>query len=123
LGSSKPKNNLFWPWNLLRAIVVETSQYAKEEDGDGNTPGGPSWTPLTVRELWAFIACCFFMGMKKQPNQKTYWEKEGSFFHCPRISNIFSRHRFQSLVNCLHLTNPATYVKIEIYWDMIKWVK
>jgi hypothetical protein len=123
LGSSKPKNNyrrmptymylfnLFWPWNLLPAIVVETNRYATEEFGDVNMPGGPSWTTLTVRELRAFIACCFFMGMKKQPHQKTYWEKKGSFFRCPRISNIFSRDRFQSLVNCLHLTNPATYVR------------
>jgi hypothetical protein len=52
IGSSKPKNkyrcmptymylfNLFWPRNLLHAIVVETNRYAMEEDGDGNTQGG-----------------------------------------------------------------------------------
>jgi hypothetical protein len=64
-------------------------------------------------ELKAFMAIHMYMGMKKQPNYKTYWEKEGSFFHCPVISNIMTRERFVELHRCLHLTNPATYDHIQ----------
>jgi hypothetical protein len=52
------------------------------------------------------------MGMKHQPNYKTYWEKEGSFFHCPIISNIMTHEHFIQLLRCLHITNPGTYEHI-----------
>jgi hypothetical protein len=64
--------------------------------------------------------------MKKQPNYKTYWEKEGSFFHCPVISNIMTRERFVELRRCLHLTNPATYDHIqkgELGYDKLRQVR
>jgi hypothetical protein len=95
----------------LRDIVAETNCYAMEEDVHGDTCGGPAWRNLTVPELKAFIAASFLMGLKKQPNNKSYLSKEGSFFHCPRISKIFTRDRFQELVRCLHLTNPTNYVR------------
>jgi hypothetical protein len=89
----------------LKKIVVETNRYATVVDGDGKTKGGPKWYNLTVPELKAFIALSFYMGLKKQLNSKTYWMKVGSFFHCPTISNIMNRDRFQALRRCLHLTN------------------
>jgi hypothetical protein len=57
-----------------------------------------------------FLAYTMLLGLKKQPNRKTYWAKVGSFFHCPLISSIFTRARFQTITNCLHITNPADYV-------------
>jgi hypothetical protein len=52
------------------------------------------------------------MGMKKQPNYKTYWENEGTIFHCPIISNIMTRERFIQLRRCLYITNLGTYEHI-----------
>jgi hypothetical protein len=53
-----------------------------------------------------------YMGLKKQPNKKSYWAHRGSFFHCPVISKIFTRDRFQAITSCLHITNHANYVGI-----------
>jgi hypothetical protein len=66
-----------------------------------------------VARLKAFMEIHMYMRMKKQPNYKTYWKKEGSFFHCPIISNIMTRERFVELHRCLHLTNPAKYDHID----------
>jgi hypothetical protein len=93
----------------LKDIVAETNRYAMEEDDHGDTRGGPAWRNLTVPKLKAFIAASFLMDLKKQPNNKSYWSKEGSFFHCPRISKMFTCDRFQELLRCLHLTNPTNY--------------
>jgi hypothetical protein len=60
--------------------------------------------------LKAFFAISVLMGLKRQPNKKTYWEREGGFFHCPAISRIFSHDRFQQITKCLHITNPNSYV-------------
>jgi hypothetical protein len=79
---------IFWPYNILRDIVVETNRYAMEDLGGGKTYGGVDWEPLTIPSLKAFIAVLLYMGMKRQPNRKSYWQKEGSVFHCPVISNI-----------------------------------
>jgi hypothetical protein len=51
------------------------------------------------------------MGMRRQPNIKSYWMKEGSIFHCPSVSNVMTRKRFMALNKCLHITNPAEYVR------------
>jgi hypothetical protein len=66
-----------------------------------------------MAEFKSFLAIHMYMGMKRQPNMKPYWNKEGSFFHCATISNIMTQDRFMELWRCLHLTNPATYEHIQ----------
>jgi hypothetical protein len=68
---------------------------------------------LTIAGLKAFLAIHMYMGMKRQPNMKSYWEREGSFFHYPTISNFMARKRFKDLVRCLHITDPTTYEHIQ----------
>jgi hypothetical protein len=82
-------------------------------DGRGNTRGGRKWENLTFAGLKAFMAIHMYMGMKKQPNYKSYWEREGGLFHCPIISNIMTCERFRELRRCLHLTNPTMYEHIQ----------
>jgi hypothetical protein len=117
----------FWPFNLLRKIVNETNRYATEPiDARGNTRGGRKWEMLTVASFKAFLAIHMYMGMKRQPNYKTYWEKEGVFFHCPIISNIMTRERFIQLRRCLHITNPGTYEHIpkgDPHYDKLRQVR
>ena len=104
---------LFWPSTLLSSIVRETNRYATTPMGDGGrTMGGPQWKPFTISELKAFFAIHLYMGMKAQPNLKSYWQKAGSIFHCPIISDIMSRDRFTQLRRCFHVTNPQTYAHI-----------
>jgi hypothetical protein len=104
----------FWPFNIIRKIVIETNHYAtKRIDATRNTRGGAKWENLTMARFKAFLAIQMYMGMKKQPNYKTYWEKEGSIFHCPIISNIMTWERFMELHRYLHITNLATYEHIQ----------
>ena len=72
-------------------IVRETYRYAATViDGLENTMGGWKWEALTVAGLKIFLAIHIHMGLWKQPNMETYWHKEGSIFHCPKVSNVMS---------------------------------
>jgi hypothetical protein len=82
---------MFWQDPLLRRIVAETNRYATRVGPDGNTLEGPSWRHFSVAGLKAFFVIFIFMGLKKQLDMKTYWQKKDSFFHCPVISQIFTR--------------------------------
>jgi hypothetical protein len=53
-----------------------------------------------------------YMGMKRQSNYNSYWEKAGTLFHCPIIVNIMTRARFIELRRCLYITNLGTYEHI-----------
>ena len=93
---------------------METNCYAIHLlDVHGNTMEGSKWVNTSIVELKAFLAIHMYMGIKKQPNIKTYWEKTWSFFHCAIISSIMSRDHFMLLRRCLHITNPTTYEHIE----------
>ena len=63
----------FWPSTCMRTIVWETNSYAETiVDAFSHTMGGLYWVPLIVAGLRAFIALHIYMGLKKQPNVKTY---------------------------------------------------
>jgi hypothetical protein len=65
--------DLFWPYALLLKIVQETNRYATRLlDALGNCMGGPKWVNLTIAGLKAFLAIHMYMGMKRQPNNKSY---------------------------------------------------
>jgi hypothetical protein len=102
---------LFWPHSLCRRIVHETNRYAMERENEGTTRGGPQWEEFTVPEFKAYVAIWLYMGMRRQPNIKSYWMKDGSIFHCPSVSNVMTRKRFMALNKCLHITNPVEYVR------------
>ena len=102
--------HMFWPILMLMDIMDETSRYATTANDEGHIRGGVRWKPVMVRELKAFLAITMYMGMKKQPNVRSYWLKPPSIFHCSIISNLISGRRYMALTRCLHLTNPASYV-------------
>jgi hypothetical protein len=66
--------DLFWSYQTLRSIVRETNWYAMYEvDKKGKRMGEEKWESLTVAGLKAFLGVSILMGMKKQPNLKSYW--------------------------------------------------
>jgi hypothetical protein len=101
---------LFWSFHILRDIVNKTNWYAISHNRDGVIPRGVYWELFTVAEFKTWLAIWLYIGMKRQPNMKSYWMKEGSVFHCSIISKVMSRNRFNALIRCFHITNPATYV-------------
>jgi len=100
--------DLFWLVSISQTIVEETNYYATRVNMDENIYGGPQWELVSL-ESKTFIAIVLYMGMKQQPNVKTYWHKKGSIFHCPTISSLMFCNRFQLLTRCLHVTDPSTY--------------
>jgi hypothetical protein len=50
------------------------------------------------------------LGYEEATEYEVLCMKEGSVFHCPIISKVLSRNRFNALIRCFHTTNPATYV-------------
>jgi hypothetical protein len=65
--------DLFWPRTLLCKIVTETNRYATQPlDTQRNTMGGRIRVNLTIVGLKAFLAIHMYMGMKRQPNMKSY---------------------------------------------------
>jgi hypothetical protein len=95
---------LFWTHMVLNRICVETNRYAQEDDG-GKPKGGHDWYCVREGELRAFMGVRLCMGMRKQPNIKTFWVGDDDLFHCSKISSLFIRKRFETLNKCLHLTN------------------
>jgi hypothetical protein len=95
---------LFWTHMVLNLICVETNRYAREDEG-GKPKGGHDWYDVDEGELRAFMGVRLWMGVKKQPNIKIFWVDEDEVFHCPKISGLFTRKRFETLSKCLHLTN------------------
>jgi hypothetical protein len=56
--------------------VEETNRYATMVlDAFGNTRGGRTWKNFIMASLKAFLAIHMYMGMKRQPNYKSYWKK------------------------------------------------
>jgi hypothetical protein len=104
--------DLFWTYQTLRSIVRKTNRYAAEDD-NGKPRGGEDWELLSIHGLKAFLGIYVYMGMKKQPNLKSYCQKKGSIFHCPIIYESFTRERFMTIRKCLHITNPAAYANVE----------
>jgi hypothetical protein len=102
---------LFWLYSLYQRIVHETNRYAMERENEGTTRDGPQWEEFAVSEFKAYVAIWLYMGMRRQPNIKSYWMKEGSIFHCPSVSNVMTRKQFMALNKCLHITNPTEYVR------------
>ena len=103
---------LFWTPTIMSAIVLEANLYATTRDALGKTIGGENWEEFAVLGLRAFMAMAIYMGMKKQPNYRTYWMQD-SFFFCPKISSMFTRQRFMDLRRCLHVMNRREYGHIE----------
>jgi hypothetical protein len=71
---------LFWTFDTLRKICVETNRYAQEnltrENENGEleeySRGGPEWYDLMVKELKVFIVIKLYMGLKKLPQVRFY---------------------------------------------------
>jgi hypothetical protein len=63
---------LFWTFNILRDIVNETNRYVTSCTSEGVLPRGDNWILFTVAEFKAWLAIWLYMGMKRQPNLKSY---------------------------------------------------
>jgi hypothetical protein len=61
-----------------------------ERENKGTIRGGAKWEEFIVLEFKAYVAIWLYMGMRRQPNIKSYWMREGSIFYCPSVSNVMT---------------------------------
>jgi hypothetical protein len=47
------------------------------------------------------------MGVKVQPNHRSYWKSSCPFLHCKVISSCMSRQRFERISACLHIVDDS----------------
>lgn len=118
----------FWTPHTLRKICAETNRYASEINPRSKcTPkklrGGDTWFALHPPELRAFLAISLYMGIKIEPNVRSYWEKSCDFLWCPVISSIMTRNRYEHIIRCLHVHNDHAATTDRSSGDFDKLVK
>ena len=62
------------------------------------------WTPMTVPEMYGFLAIVINMGIIKVPEICSYWSTSWTS-HIPFFSSIFSRNRFELIFWMLHVSS------------------
>lgn len=72
--------NDVWSLKVLARIVRETNCYVEEVPaGRNRTRGGQYWSDLNVPKLKTYLGLCLLMGIKKNPNVKSYWSTSMPF--------------------------------------------
>lgn len=69
---------------------------------EGMTRGGKVWDALDVEELkGGFLLSQSTLGMEKQPNVRSYWQKMEPFLWC------HVKDKYLAISSCLHLVDPS----------------
>lgn len=83
--------------------------------------------PITVQESKAYIGITLFMGVKKLPSVRLYWQTSDPLLHYSVISSIMSRDTHESITRCVHCVDNLSleYDKSSPTYDTlqkIRWV-
>ncbi|GFO08101.1 PiggyBac transposase uribo2 [Plakobranchus ocellatus] len=94
---------------------VETNRYArviinsKDQQLLSNRSRFKLWTPVTLREMWNFIAICIHMGLDKKPTLHDYWTRH-PVLHFSFAPKVMVRERFLSILAFLHINDNDSFV-------------
>lgn len=94
---------LYFHDDLLDMLVLETNRYAHQM----NKPG---WYDLSKDEMKAFFGILLLMCVNRSHHFYLYWSSD-SFFNAPEISKVMAFKRFQSVLNCLHVSDNSKQKK------------
>ncbi|XP_067133197.1 piggyBac transposable element-derived protein 4-like [Centruroides vittatus] len=67
---------LFFDLHLVNLIVSETNRYALQQPRSSRH----QWEPVTVGEIYTFLAICILQGIVKKPDERMYWSTNDLFF-------------------------------------------
>lgn len=115
-GDAKPIDyfNLFFTLNLLTMFTNQTNLYATQylQSNTNLSPGSRArqWKPVTVNEMKAFLAVLLNMGLNVKPALHLYWSTTNSQT-VQWFRNMFSRNRFQAILNFFHIADNTTLQK------------
>jgi hypothetical protein len=81
---------LFWPFNLLHKIVIETNQYATEPlDAHSNTRGGAKMGDFIKCRIESVFGDSYVHGNEEATELQVLLGESGDFFPLP---NYFEHH-------------------------------
>ena len=107
-GSPADIFSLFFSNGILETIARETNRYHKAMGGSNNKERYTRWKDVTTDEIRAFLGVLLAMGMTKISETRDYWRKT-SFSHVPWFGSVFTRGRFQDILDSLHLVNNENH--------------
>lgn len=107
--------NLFFTVGFLTNIVQMTNKYARDYVNNRNQNATPTskiweWKNVTVEEMRAFIATILNMGLVNKNTISSYWSTESNI-STPWFSQMFSRGRFNSLLQFFHVVDNTRLEK------------
>ena len=88
---------------LLEITVKEMNRYATQKGRNFET---------MEDEMKAFLGINFIMSINKLPSLEDYWSTDKSIGN-EKIQNVFTRTRFQSILQNLHFSNNNNYNKTD----------
>ncbi|GFO50628.1 PiggyBac transposable element-derived protein 4 [Plakobranchus ocellatus] len=106
---------LFITDELINSWKVETNRYAraiinsKDQQLLSNRSRFKLWTPVTLREMWNFIAICIHMDLDKKPTLRDYWTRH-PVLHSSFSPKVMTRERFLSILAFLHINDNDSFV-------------
>ncbi|KAL1005037.1 hypothetical protein UPYG_G00053720, partial [Umbra pygmaea] len=93
---------LFFSTSVLRTIIANTNRNAAKRLQSGLKF---TWVPLTMKELYIFLAIVLYSGLVSVHDRGTYWRNDHPYnFRFPGDS--MTRNRFEAVMWSLHLSNP-----------------
>lgn len=106
---------LFFTTALLETFVRFTNKYAndfitKNQNNFKQNSRAKKWLPVTILEIQAFLAVLINMGIKRQPTIYSYWWTSSSQY-IPYFSRMFSRDRFQAILQFFHMVDTSNLAK------------
>lgn len=106
---------LFFTTAILENFVKYTNLYADQfifanRDSFKEYSRSKKWKPVTVLEMQAFISVLINMGLIKKPTIYSYWWT-GSSQYIPWFGRMFTRNRFQAILQFFHLVDTRNLPK------------
>ncbi|XP_067121900.1 piggyBac transposable element-derived protein 4-like [Centruroides vittatus] len=95
---------LFFDLHLVNLIVSETNRYALQQPRSSRH----QWEPVTVGEMYTFLAICILQGIVKKPDERMYWSTNDLFF-TPIFPKLMTKNRFAEIKQNLHFADNASF--------------
>ena len=100
-----------WTPEVFNQLLNTINNYAEQRQQRNNPPKKRSliakWEPLTLFELYKFIAVTITMGIIDMPTVKHYWSGK-SMYQSSFFSKLFTRDRFELIFHAmLHVSSTA----------------
>ena len=95
---------------IIESVVDNTNIYAdiminslevKERRSNRLRSDFQLWKPVTVNEMWVYVAVIMMMGIINKPNYKMFWTKDNIF------TRLMRRDRLEQIRMMLHFTDAT----------------